>query len=217
MGSDVFLSVGRTSSVEQEAVIKALEQALRTTGVAPRTVGRTDFSSAAPLKQIEKVLDECHGTVVLALERMSVEKAVARRGSPDESAISQIRLPTVWNHIEAAMSYRQGLPLLMIVERGLLPEGLLEPSYDWYVQTIAPDPAAFQTNEFRAVLADWVKKVEAHAAGASVIDTPVQDVTALPLGVLLKSMTVPQIWAALGSIGALLVTVALVAYKLGAA
>lgn len=217
MSSDVFLSVGRTSSADQESVIKALEEALRTAGVVPRTVGRTDFSSTAPLKRIEEVLDQCHGTVVLALERMAIDKGVARRGSPDETAISDVRLPTVWNQIEAAMSYRQGLPLLMIVEKGLLPEGLLEPSYDWYVQTIPPDVTALQTSEFRAVMADWVKKVEAHAAGALNIAAPVRDVARLPLGELLKSMTVPQLWAALGAIGAVLVTVALVAYRLGAA
>ena len=44
-------------------------------------------------------------------------------------------LPTVWNQIEAAMAYTLGRPLLVIVEDGLVSEGLLEGKYDWIVQS----------------------------------------------------------------------------------
>ena len=69
MSTDVFLSVGRTFTEEQERFVSSLELTLRTAGLNPRTVGRSDFSSKAPLTRISEVLEECHGSVVLAFER----------------------------------------------------------------------------------------------------------------------------------------------------
>jgi len=66
-----------------------------------------------------------------------------------------VRLPTPWNQIEAAMAYAAGLPFLVIVEKGLREEGLLDRGYDWYVQTITPDIAALVSTEFNGILASW--------------------------------------------------------------
>jgi len=123
---DIFLSVGRSSTAQQEAFVTALENAPRVSGLNPRTVGRSDFSSKAPLKRISEVLDQCHGTVVTAFERTHAPLVIDRPGSDAESEISDVRLPTVWNQIEAAMSYSRGLPLLVVVEHDLRDEGLLE-------------------------------------------------------------------------------------------
>ena len=69
-------------------------------------------------------------------------------------------LPTPWNHIEAAMAYGRGHPLLVIVERRLKSEGLLEQGYDWFVQRVDVSSAALTTLEFNGVLADWKARVE---------------------------------------------------------
>ena len=140
----------------------AIESALRSSGLAPRTVGRNDFSAKAPLKRVTEVLSECHGTVVLAYERTRSIETINRPGSPTQVVARDVRLPTVWNQIEAAMSYGAGLPLLVIVEEGLRDEGLLESKYDWYIQWVTIDEMAPGTNELRAVLSDWVKAVAEH-------------------------------------------------------
>jgi len=214
---DVFLSVGRTSTDDQERLVASLEATLRSLEVAPRTVGRNDFSSKAPLKRIEEVLGECHGTVVLAFERSWAPSVTSRRGSVDQALLSEVRLPTVWNQIEAALSYGKGLPLLVIVETGLLPEGLLEARYDWYVQTIPMDVTALQTNEFRAVLADWIRQVEAHASRPAARASAEPDVSTMSLAQLAQSLTVAQAWSVLGAVATVLIAVAAVAYKLGGA
>ena len=52
---------------------------------------------------------------------------LTRRGGED--LLSSIRLPTVWNQIEAAMAHMHEIPLLVIAERGLREEGLLGMSF----------------------------------------------------------------------------------------
>jgi hypothetical protein len=217
MSTDVFLSVGRTFTDEQERFVSALELTLRTAGLNPRTVGRSDFSSKAPLRRIAEVLEECHGSVVLAFERSRAPQWVDRPGSPEEQQFDDARFPTVWNEIEASMSYAKRLPLLVLVQSGLRDDGLLEARYDWYVQWIDLQEASLRTNEFQAVLADWVKEVDKHRTGALDNAEVARSAKDASLKELVGTLTVPQLWAALGSVGTILVAVATIAYKVGAA
>jgi hypothetical protein len=217
MGTDVFLSVGRTFTDEQEAVVRTLEQLLRNRGLNPRTVGRNDFTSRTPLLRIKEVMGECQGVVVLALERTRAEKVMDRPGGVGEAISTTVRMPTIWNQIEATMGYARGLPLLVVVERGLKAEGLLEKGYDWYIQSIDLDSATLRTDEFLGVLDDWIKHVnEPHGTALATSDSR-RSASEYTLSQIASSLTVPQLWTALGSIASALAVVATVAYKIGGA
>jgi hypothetical protein len=162
----VFVSVGATATAEQEAFVRSIEERLRSESLVPKTVGRNTFSADAPLKAITELMDRCSGIVVIALERSFFPAGLDRRGGPRQVNLAEVRLPTPWNHIEAAMAYTKHLPLLVIVEAGLKPEGLLEAGYDWYVQTVPLEATALGSAEFNGVLADWKEKVLALEPGA---------------------------------------------------
>ena len=137
---DVFVSVGGTANDAQEAFVRAVEDRLRSEGLIPHTVGRNTFSSDAPLKTVTDLMNNCSGTVVVALERTYFPSGVEKRGGPSAANLAEARYPTPWSQIEAAMAYSRGHPLMVIVEKGLRSEGLLERGNDWYVQSV--DPAA---------------------------------------------------------------------------
>lgn len=160
----IFLSVGRTYTDAQETFVRRIEDHLRAQALVPQTVGRSYFSSQQPLKAVDILMNECVGTVVVALERTFVAQALDRRGSPKETPVANICLPTVWNQIEAAMAYVRGHPLLVIVEDSLKPEGLLEMGYDWYVLTTPIDRPPFSDVESNGVFADWKARVAEVAA-----------------------------------------------------
>jgi len=160
MSKDVFLSVGRIFTPEQEAFVSAIEQYLIANDLKPRTVGRTDFSSMQPLKFIEQLMNQCYGTIIIAFERIIIQEGLEKRGSPDEKPIQNSILPTVWNQIEAAMAYTLHHPILVIVQHGMRSEGLLETGYDWYVQWVNLDPQILSGREFTGVFADWKSRVE---------------------------------------------------------
>jgi hypothetical protein len=160
MVAKVFLSVGSTANDKQEDFVQAMERFLENHGLTPQTVGRTYFSSKQPLAAIDEVMQECVGTVIIAYERIHMETAVEKRGSPNEKPLDGLNLPTAWNQIEATMAYTLGHPLLVLVENGLKSEGLLETGYDWYVQWIDLDVAVLSDHVFLAVFADWKKRTE---------------------------------------------------------
>ena len=157
----VFVSVGGTATEKQEAFVRAVEDRLRAAKLSPCTVGRNTFSSDSPLKAVTALMNECSGAVVIAFERMFFSSGIEKRGGPRETALNDIRLPTAWNQIEAAMAYSRNLPLMVIVEEGLRSEGLLERGYDWYVQRVPLDTTFLNTNEFNGILASWKSKMTA--------------------------------------------------------
>ena len=163
----IFVSVGSTATEQQEAFVRAVEDRLRCEGLIPYTVGRNSFSSDAPLKAVTHLMDRCSGAVIIALERTFFPSAVDKRGGPKEVTLTDVKLPTPWNQIEAAMAYSRGLPLFVIVEAGLRSEGLLEQGYDWYVQRVNPLPSALNSNEFSGVIASWKEKVLKKTTGSS--------------------------------------------------
>jgi hypothetical protein len=201
---NIFVSVGTTSNEEQEVFVRAVEDRLRSEGLIPYTVGRNTFSSDAPLKKVIELLDSCQGAVVIALERSFFPSGIDKRGGPNESQLSSVRLPTPWNHIEAAMAYSRRLPLMVVVESGLKSEGLLERGYDWYVQWIQPVPSALTTLEFNGVLADWKLKVDSYKAaptkdGNNALSKSPADLTVREL---IDGLRPAQLWSLLAAIAA---------------
>jgi len=160
MVKDIFLSVGRTATAEQDEFIHAVERLLTENGLRPRTVGRTDFSMGKPLKKILDVMKTCSGAVVIAFERFHFDRGVELKGGSNETIISDVSLPTVWNQVEAGMAYVLGQPLLAIAESHLRSEALLEAGYDWFINWVDLTPASLRSPEFQSTFLKWLKKVE---------------------------------------------------------
>lgn len=205
MSQEIFLSVGGTANDAQERFVQAVENRLRSEGLTPNTVGRNTFSVDAPLRTVEGLMDRCVGAAVLALERSYFSEGVEKRGGRNEAPLSNIGLPTPWNHIEAAMAYSRRLPLLVIVQEGLKHEGLLEPGYDWYVQTVPLDPAYLNSNQFNGVLASWKKKIDSGVPERpSDIRDGSADVSAMTLAQIVGLLKPSHLWSVLVALSAAL-------------
>lgn len=211
-GKDIFLSVGSPANDEQERFIAAIEERLRSEGLIPHTVGRNTFSSDAPLKTIEKLMDSCVGTVVVALERSFFTKGKEKRGGDREKDLIEVCLATPWNQIEAAMSYARGLPLLVIVQEGVRSEGLLEPGYDWYVQRAPLDINALNTKQFNGVLSSWKDKLGSPSNAGRGPTGQIVDLDNLTVGQILSAMKPMH----LASVFAGLAAIASASFALGA-
>lgn len=203
MEKKVFVSVGKTSTPEQEGFVRAIEERLRGEGLVPHTVGRNTFTAGAPLKKVSDLMRECSGAVVIALERTYFQKGIDRRGSPGASELQDVRLPTPWNQIEAAMAYSHNHPLLVIVEEGLRDEGLLERGNDWYVQRIPLTQAALATPEFNGVFASWKAGVVDRAPTAAGVKAS-SDPSQMTLAQLAGGLKPAQLWSLLATLVALI-------------
>lgn len=189
----IFISVGGTCNDKQESFVSAIENRLRSENLIPNTVGRNKFGSESPLKTVMDLMDECSGTIIIALERTYFPTGFERRGGAKETKIEEIKFPTPWNQIEASLSYSKGLPLLFIIEEGLRSEGMLEKGYDWYVMWVKPDTSFLTTVEFNGVLSSWKKKVENYKT-KSKANEKIIDPSTLTMGDIFKNLKVSHFW-----------------------
>lgn len=155
MPINVFVSVGRPFSKSQEDFVARLEKHLESNGFRPRTVGRTDFTHTKPLQLVDNLMDKCAGALIIAFERISIERGYDRRGSTQQVALAGERLATPWNQIESGIAYAKRVPILVVKEEGVRGEGLLEKGYDWFVHSTPLTEDFVNSPEFLGTFKSW--------------------------------------------------------------
>lgn len=130
MSTSVFLSYPKPCFQNQRNFVARVEVYLKKRGFSPRTLGVTDYDLGAPLTAIRRLMLESNGLITIAFRRIYVEKGKARAGTDienlKEAPVDGQWLTTPWAHIEPAMAYQIGLPILVLRESGVLADGILE-------------------------------------------------------------------------------------------
>jgi hypothetical protein len=163
----VFLSYPRPMNQAQVRFIDVLRGILESQGFAPRTLGVTDYDLDAPLTAIRRLMLESNGIITVAFRRVHLGRASLNHGSdiPDrpETDISGKWLTSPWAHIEPAMAFQLGLPILILREKGVLDDGVLEkgvtgvymPEFD-----VESTDSYWSSTEWNALLRRWTHQVE---------------------------------------------------------
>jgi len=211
----VFVSAGTVTTPRQKAAVETVVNCLETNDLSARRMGVNEWSYKEPLKAIRKAIGECDGIVAIVFERYLFPSGSERKSDGD-TALGATSLPTVWNHIEAAIGYANDLPLLVIVERGLWVQGFLEDRYDWGVYLSTFEPEDFRSERFTQMIRLWKADVHAHAEARTRVVVPAEvDVSKISVGKLFQQLSLPQVWAVLSALCGLLIAVAGISYKVG--
>ncbi len=158
----VFLSYPKPYLRQQEEFLQKTFSYLDNRGLAPRTLGVTDYDMEAPLKAIRRMLLECNGLISIAFRRSLVIRGTSRPNTdlPDlaEQSIDNTWFTSPWSQIEGAMAYQLGLPIILFREKGVIAEGILErgilglymPEFD-----VSESSKYFETIEWSEVMGKW--------------------------------------------------------------
>lgn len=133
MAVNVFLSRPTPHRQVQDRFLDRIKKHLRDRGLEPRTIGDTDYG-AQPMQDIRSVMLDCNGFIGIAFRRLLIVHGEDR---PDADSVSGIPrfsrgpvenrwLTTPYLHIEAAAAYQIGLPIVFVIEDGVIDEGVLE-------------------------------------------------------------------------------------------
>jgi hypothetical protein len=194
---NVFISIGSPFSEQHGKFLDALIDLLRRCDVEPRAIDKTDFSTGNPLKDISRVMRECQGVIVVAFERTYVESGFEKRKSPLEKPLESVRYTTPWNQIEASMAFALGLPIIVMMERGLREEGLLEEKYDWYIERVDLSADALSDKNVQSRLMAWCRRVQAEKPQTALRGHIDAEMTLSDLGQMLTIKTVLALGAVL--------------------
>jgi hypothetical protein len=165
----VFLSYPKPCMEQQQAFITKLCDYLDGRGFAARTLGITDYDMDAPLKAIRRLMRESNGLITVAFRRTHVDHAVdnyatdlADRASHE---MTDFWLTSPWSHIEPAMAYQLGLPILLLKESKVRADGILERGVvGTYMPEFDVDNAAqdyLESPEWRQLIWKWEGQVRA--------------------------------------------------------
>jgi uncharacterized protein YjbI with pentapeptide repeats len=121
----VFISKPGTLSVLQQELVSQVTSMLAEERVDVATVGRNDYPKVGAISEVRRVLSGCSGALIVGFRQLEVSKGIWRGGTEEARDIEGVALPTTWNHVEAGMAAMAGLPMLFLIERGVI-GGLFE-------------------------------------------------------------------------------------------
>ncbi|TKD38120.1 hypothetical protein [Azotobacter chroococcum] len=208
----VFISKGSAATDEQRTFVDAVLEMLDTVGMSARIMGENEWSHEQPLRAIRKIMKECDGAVIIAFTRTQFDEGIELKKN-QITPISNIKLPTTWNHIEASMAYSFDLPLLVVAESGLKSEGLIENGYDWRVYWTDLHPNVVKSDSFKGFLQSWKRAVDEKKQISSSTNV---DLSKVSIGKLFSMLTLPQLWSLIAVLATVIALAAGSSYKLGA-
>lgn len=129
MSSSIFLSYPKPYLKRQEDFIEKVSQYLKGRELVPRTLGVTDYDMDAPLTAIRRLMLESNGLITIAFRRSLIIKGAGKPSSDImevEYDLSNKWLTSPYCQIEPAMAYQIGLPVLILKEKGVIDDGVLE-------------------------------------------------------------------------------------------
>src|SRR5437867_13172289 len=119
MTFDAFISKPTAQTSIQSAFVMELEKILEERDFKIRSVGTSDFPNEAPLLAVLKIMNECHGAVILGLKQIHINQGILKPNTRSERKVEDMDLPTPWNQIEAAIAFSLKIPTLIITEQGI--------------------------------------------------------------------------------------------------
>ncbi|WP_313008959.1 hypothetical protein [Brevundimonas vesicularis] len=126
----VFLSRPQPHLKVQETFMAALTDRLIERGLEPLTLGVSTYDCDAPLVGIRRMMASSCGLISVALRRTHLATGASRAGADvtpyEEQPLSDVWLTSSYCQIEPAMAFQLGLPILILREKGVLAEGVLE-------------------------------------------------------------------------------------------
>ncbi len=121
----VFISKPGTLNASQRELVREITEILARENIVAATVERGDYPSVGAISEVRRVLIGCAGALIVGFRQLEVTKGTWRSGTGEARSVEDVALPTSWNHVEAGMAAMAGLPMLFLVERGVI-GGLFE-------------------------------------------------------------------------------------------
>jgi hypothetical protein len=163
----VFVSCPSDLSESQNAARQIVIAELRRQSLEPRALGRSDYPTELPLREVLTIARHCSGGVILGFEQVYADRSIGKRGTTREQVHSEpVLIPTPWNHLEAGILFGLGLPLLVFREDGVAGGVFDHGVTDAFVHRM---PTADMARPHRAALTEvfrkWQSRVRARYYG----------------------------------------------------
>lgn len=162
---DVFISHPTPFNKHQICFLKLIDEKLAKHGLISTNLGKNNWNYKKPLKPIKELITKCKGAIIIGLERyhsfIGYEKESATQ-KEDVLELIHKYTSTPWIQIEAGMAYYAGLPLLILKEKKIYPEGILDPNNsDSYIFEFDLEKNWKKlSTEMEKIIESWVNEIK---------------------------------------------------------
>jgi hypothetical protein len=160
----VFVSCPTSLSTQQNAARQIILRELERLELEPRALGRSDYPTDLPLREVAVIAKHCSGGVILGFEQFHTDRGTWKRGAKDSKPQKgDLVFPTAWNHLEAGILYGLRLPLLVFREDGIRGGVFDDGVTDAFVHVMPkPNMSAAKRQGLSAVFLKWQGRVRDH-------------------------------------------------------
>lgn len=159
---NIFISHPTPFNKFQNDFLSLIETELKTHGLNPINLGKNNWDFRSPLKPIRDIMNTCEAAIIIGLERHHSYIGYDKETSKGKLEIFHKYSTSPWVQIEAGMAYQAELPLLILKERKVYAEGILDPQIsDYYVFEFEIDKQCKElTHELKEFILSWVKHIK---------------------------------------------------------
>lgn len=160
----VFVSCPSTLNEEQDSSHNLILEELDNLELEPRTLGRSDYPTEFPLREVYILAKHCSGGVILGFHQLVVNEGIWKLDTAKEERIENpFYLPTPWNNLEAGVLFALGIPLIVFKEQGIS-GGVFNPGVtDVFVHKMPGiDMPEEDRRSLASLLLKWQAKVREH-------------------------------------------------------
>jgi hypothetical protein len=108
-----------TQTASREVVMKFLDEL----NLEARALGRSDYPSELPLREVAVIARHCAGGIILGYEQFRASAGTLKPGvAKGERKLKKsetVSFPSPWNQLEAGILFGLGVPLLIFRESGI--------------------------------------------------------------------------------------------------
>ncbi|MGH9236539.1 MAG: hypothetical protein ACRD3G_00750 [Vicinamibacterales bacterium] len=159
----VFVSCPTALDKRQDQSRDRIIQELSRLQLEPRALGRSDYPSDCPLREVFVIAKHCSGGIILGFRQFVATAGVSKPGTKRQSRLGRGKtevFPSPWNHLEAGILFGLQMPLLIFREEpirgGVFDDGVT----DVFIHSMPPgDLPKDNLEAFREVLLKWSARV----------------------------------------------------------
>jgi hypothetical protein len=169
----VFVSSPTSLNPDQAASRAILMSFLDELNLEPRALGRTDYPSELPLREVMVIARHCAGGIILGYEQFHATSGTWKRGLGAKNGERMLKpketvgFPTPWNQLEAGILFGLGIPLLIFRDAGITGGVFDNGVTDVFIHpTPPPKITAKDRASLKEVFLKWYAKASARYYGA---------------------------------------------------
>jgi hypothetical protein len=161
---NVFISHPTPYNKHQENFLSLIELELKKHGLNPTNLGKNKWSFKSPLEPIKEIMDTCVAAIIIGLERHHSLIGYEKEFSKNSRELIHKYSSTPWIQIEAGMAYQASLPILILKEDKVFPEGILDPqiSTSFVFEFELKKLQKKLSPELEELILSWVKHFKKH-------------------------------------------------------